>query len=109
MRVVVIGTGHVGLLTAATFSRSVTTWSASTTDDEKIEPAPHGITPFFEPGLSELIDQGASAGTLRFMVGRAVPCLVRRLCSSVSAHPRKPPVRPASSPSSARLGRSPAT
>ena len=51
------------------YRRSATTWSASTPTKRRSTALRQGITPFFEPGLSELIEQGTSAGTLRFMVG----------------------------------------
>jgi UDP-glucose 6-dehydrogenase len=68
MRVVVVGTGHVGLLTAATLSAIGHDVVGIDEDEEKIEGLTKGISPFFEPGLSELIDKGATAGTLRFEV-----------------------------------------
>ncbi len=68
MRVVVVGTGHVGLLSAATLSALGHDVIGIDEDDEKVGRLAQGISPFFEPGLTELIDQGASAGTLRFMV-----------------------------------------
>jgi UDPglucose 6-dehydrogenase len=68
MRVVVVGTGHVGLLTAATLSALGHDVVGIDEDEEKIGRLTQGITPFFEPGLSELIEKGAAAGTLRFLI-----------------------------------------
>ena len=68
MRVVVVGTGHVGLLTAATLSAIGHDVVGMDEDEEKIEGLTKGISPFFEPDLSELIDKGTTAGTLRFEV-----------------------------------------
>ena len=74
MRVVVVGTGHVGLLTAATLSALGHDVVGIDDDEEKIGRLRQGISPFFEPGLSERIDKGSAAGTLRFEVepGEAV-------------------------------------
>jgi UDPglucose 6-dehydrogenase len=66
MRVVVVGTGHVGLLTAATLSALGHEVVGIDEDEEKVGRLRQGISPFFEPGLSELIEQGAVSGRLRF-------------------------------------------
>jgi UDPglucose 6-dehydrogenase len=68
MRVVVVGTGHVGLLTAATLSALGHDVVGVDEDQEKIDRLSQGITPFFEPGLPELIERGSAAGTLQFLV-----------------------------------------
>ena len=68
MRVVVVGTGHVGLLTAATLAVLGHDVVGIDEDEEKIGRLAQGISPFFEPGLSELIDEGTAAGTLRFEI-----------------------------------------
>lgn len=75
MRVVVVGTGHVGLLTAATLSAFGHDVVGLDEDEEKIGQLRRGVSPFFEPGLPELISRGTKAGTLRFETeaGNAVP------------------------------------
>ena len=75
MNVVVVGTGHVGLLTAATLSAFGHDVVGLDEDEEKIRQLRQGVSPFFEPGLPELIEQGTTAGTLRFETeaGNAVP------------------------------------
>ena len=71
MRVVVIGTGHVGLVTAATLASLGHDVVGVDQDEEKIGRLQQGTCPFFEPGLQELIDRGAAAGLLRFDDGSA--------------------------------------
>ena len=66
MRVVVVGTGHVGLVTAATLAALGHHVVGVDEDAEKIATLQRGTCPFFEPGLQELIQQGAAAGLLRF-------------------------------------------
>ncbi|MGZ8579235.1 MAG: UDP-glucose dehydrogenase family protein [Actinomycetota bacterium] len=68
MRVVIIGTGHVGLVTAATLVALDHDVVAADEDEEKIADLTHGISPFFEPGLPELIGRGTAQGRLRFEV-----------------------------------------
>ena len=66
MRVGVIGTGHVGLPTAATLASIGHEVVATDADREKVESLSRGGMPFFEPGLEELVGQGVAAGRLSF-------------------------------------------
>ena len=68
MRVVVVGTGHVGLVTAATLSALGHDVVGLDQDEEKIGQLKAGICPFFEPGLQELLDSQIAAQRLRFAV-----------------------------------------
>src|SRR6266498_3558221 len=67
MRIVVIGTGHVGLVTCgalAAFGHSVTGLDS---DEEKIATLAAGQLPFIEPELDELIARATAEGRLRFV------------------------------------------
>lgn len=66
MRVCVIGTGHVGLVTCASMAAIGHDVVGVDNDPEKIESLTRGASPFFEPGLQELLDQVLSEGRLRF-------------------------------------------
>jgi UDPglucose 6-dehydrogenase len=66
MRVGVIGTGHVGLVTAATLASLGHEVSAVDSDAEKIDMLRRGESPFFEPGLPELVNEQVAAGRLSF-------------------------------------------
>ena len=68
MRVVVVGTGHVGLITAVTLAAIGHDVAGVDDDEEKIGALGQGICPFFEPGLETLLEQMMSAGRLRFDV-----------------------------------------
>ena len=57
MRVVVIGTGHVGLITAVTLAAIGHDVVGVDDDEEKIGALGQGICPFFEPGLETLLEQ----------------------------------------------------
>ncbi|HZD18536.1 MAG TPA: nucleotide sugar dehydrogenase, partial [Actinomycetota bacterium] len=61
-----IGTGHVGLVTAATFAEIGHDVVGVDTDEEKVARLRRGVCPFFEPGLQEIVDRGVAAGRLRF-------------------------------------------
>jgi UDPglucose 6-dehydrogenase len=69
--VAVVGTGHVGLVTAATLARLGYDVVGLDSDHSKIELLKKGSTPFFEPGLTELVDEMTAAGNLRFSVDLA--------------------------------------
>jgi UDPglucose 6-dehydrogenase len=68
MRVVVVGTGHVGLVTAATLASLGHDVIALDRDEEKIGQLRRGTCPFFEPGLQEMIDNQVATGRLRFEI-----------------------------------------
>ena len=66
MQVVVVGTGHVGLITAVTLSAVGHDVVGLDDDEEKIGALQQGVCPFFEPGLQGLLEQMMNAGRLRF-------------------------------------------
>jgi UDPglucose 6-dehydrogenase len=66
MRVGVIGTGHVGLVTSVTLAAVGHDVVGMDNDGEKIEQLCKGTTPFFEPGVDGLLRAGLDDGRLRF-------------------------------------------
>jgi UDPglucose 6-dehydrogenase len=61
-----IGHGYVGLVTAAVFADlGNTVWVAGRTK-EKIDKLKKGISPFYEPGLDEMVKRNVTAGRLKF-------------------------------------------
>lgn len=66
MRLCVIGSGYVGLVTAACLADSGNQVVAVDNDREKIDALRAGRCPFYEPGLAELVAQNQEAGRLRF-------------------------------------------
>jgi UDPglucose 6-dehydrogenase len=66
LEIAVIGTGHVGLITAGTLARVGHTVIGVDDDQDKIESLRGGRMPFFEAGLSDLVAQEMASGRLRF-------------------------------------------
>lgn len=66
MKVVVIGTGFVGVVSAAVFASFGNEVVGIDIDPQKIEKLQKGEVPFFEPGLTELLVQEQKSGRLTF-------------------------------------------
>lgn len=66
MIITFVGHGYVGLVTASVFADlGNTVWVVGRTP-RKIENLKKGITPFYEPGLTELVKHNLAAGRLKF-------------------------------------------
>ena len=68
MRIVVIGTGHVGLVTCGALAAIGHSVTGLDSDEEKIATLAAGRLPFVEPELDELIARATEEGRLRFAV-----------------------------------------
>jgi UDPglucose 6-dehydrogenase len=66
MRIVMIGTGYVGLVSGACFSDFGHQVCCVDKDADKIAALLDGRIPIFEPGLDELVAKNAAAGRLEF-------------------------------------------
>jgi len=66
----IVGTGYVGLCTAAGFASKGYKVVTSTHDREKVSSINRGIPPFYEPGLEELLQKVVKGGTLQCVTGR---------------------------------------
>lgn len=66
MNISVIGTGYVGLGTAAVFAELGNNVVGADIDEDKINKLNKGIMPIFEPGLKELVIRNAREGRLKF-------------------------------------------
>ena len=72
MKISVIGTGYVGLVTGTCFAESGNDVSCVDIDQTKIDRLRNGEVPIYEPGLGELIERNTAAGRLRFTADAAV-------------------------------------
>ncbi|WP_018388078.1 UDP-glucose/GDP-mannose dehydrogenase family protein [Ancylobacter sp. FA202] len=66
MRVAMIGTGYVGLVSGTCFSDFGHDVTCVDTDLSKIERLKAGIMPIFEPGLDDLVARNVAGGRLHF-------------------------------------------
>lgn len=74
MKIAVIGTGYVGLVTGTCLAESGNDVICMDIDKRKIELLSAGVVPIYEPGLEELVKRNVGHGRLSFItdMGRAV-------------------------------------
>ncbi|MEY3023074.1 MAG: hypothetical protein RIS86_2272, partial [Planctomycetota bacterium] len=61
MKLTMVGTGYVGLVTGACFAETGNDVVCLDVDERKIETLCRGESPIYEPGLSEMIVRNAAA------------------------------------------------
>lgn len=66
MKICVVGTGYVGLVTGTCFAEKGHTVCCIDIDEERIGKLKKGISPIYEPGLDELIERNQREGRLSF-------------------------------------------
>jgi UDPglucose 6-dehydrogenase len=66
MRIAVVGTGYVGLVTGACLAHLGHQVTCMDVDEAKIRSLRAGRVPIYEPGLDELVAEETTAGNLRF-------------------------------------------
>lgn len=75
MKVTVVGTGYVGLVTGACLAHCGLQVTCADIDESKIAMLKAGQIPIYEPGLKEIVSRNATAGRLNFTaeVGASMP------------------------------------
>lgn len=66
MKICMVGSGYVGLVSGAGFAETGNDVVCADIDPDKIQKLQEGIVPIFEPGLGELIERNVAQGRLRF-------------------------------------------
>ena len=71
MRLTMVGTGYVGLVTGSCFAETGNNVTCLDVDESKIKMLNQGKSPIYEPGLSEMITRNAGADRLHFTTDKA--------------------------------------
>jgi UDPglucose 6-dehydrogenase len=71
MRLTMVGTGYVGLVTGVCFSNTGNHVQCLDVDAGKIEKLNKGVCPIYEPGLTELMERNVASGRLHFTTDKA--------------------------------------
>ena len=66
MRIAVVGTGYVGLVTGTCFAETGNTVTCVDIDEAKVKNMRNGVVPIFEPGLDVLFHRNTEQGRLKF-------------------------------------------
>ena len=90
MKLVVIGTGYVGLVTGTCFARYGNNVVCVDVNEERIETLKKGSVPFYEPGLEEMMSRNMREGRLSFTTSTAEALVDSEACFICVGTPQAP-------------------
>ena len=71
MKITIVGTGYVGLVTGACFADMGNDVICLDVDEKKINSLNNGIVPIYEPGLKELVEKDMKENRLKFTLEKS--------------------------------------
>jgi UDPglucose 6-dehydrogenase len=90
MRIVIVGTGYVGLVTGACFAEMGHTVMCVDIDENKINTLCSGKIPIYEPGLEELVARGRAQKRLLFTTSYETAMADTDVCFICVSTPARP-------------------
>ena len=66
MKIAVVGTGYVGLVTGTCFAETGNHVTCVDIDEKKVEMLKNGVMPIYEPGLEIIFERNSRQGRLEF-------------------------------------------
>ena len=90
MKLTVVGTGYVGLVTGVCLAKFGNDVRCVDKDSQKIGKLKKGEVPFYEPGLSEIISNNIEAGRLEFMTSLPEALKGAQMCFITVGTPSNP-------------------
>ena len=66
MKIAVVGTGYVGLVTGTCFAETGNSVTCIDIDEDKVRDLQNGIVPIYEPGLGAIFERNEKQGRLKF-------------------------------------------
>ena len=80
MKIAIVGTGYVGLVTGTCFSAMGNDVWCVDVDTKKIDSLKRGVIPIYEPGLGEMVSNSCAVGNLHFTTDIREALAVCKLC-----------------------------
>lgn len=90
MKLAVLGTGYVGLVTGTCFARYGNNVACVDVNTERISKLRKGIVPFYEPGLEEMMRRNMNEGRLSFTTSTAEALKDSEACFICVGTPQNP-------------------